>query len=467
MFSTILVANRGEIALRVARACRELGIRVVAVYSSADRDSAVVRFADESVHIGPAPSKDSYLNIPAIIEAARQTGAQAIHPGYGFLSEDPDFAEICEASGIVFIGPPAAVMQQLGDKAEARRVMGLAGLPVLPGSTGALASAAQAQELAEETGYPVILKAVSGGGGRGMTVVREPAALRSAFNETRAHARAVFGDDRLYLERFVDDARHVEVQVLCDRSGSVVHLGERDCSVQRRHQKLVEESPAPNLPARVREAMWDAAVRGARAVGYVGAGTFEFVVTQDHAFYLMEINCRLQVEHPVTELVTGIDIVREQISIAAGEPLSFAQSDVQCRGVALECRVNAEDPARDFAPSPGELVEFAPPGGPFVRVDTHAYPGWRIGPHYDSLLAKTVTWAPDRSQAITRMDRALSEFRVAGPGVHTTLDFLRRTLAHPLFLTAQHTTGLVAASAAPDATQQPQQPDLEPSPQGG
>ncbi|MCX4744164.1 acetyl-CoA carboxylase biotin carboxylase subunit [Kitasatospora sp. NBC_01287] len=447
MFETVLIANRGEIALRVARACRELGIRTVAVYSTADRDSAVVRFADEAVHIGPPPAKASYLSVPAIIEAALQTGAQAIHPGYGFLSEDPDFAEICEANGIVFIGPPAQVMQQLGDKAVARTLMAEAGLPVLPGSTDALTSAAEAKQLAQQVGYPVILKAVAGGGGRGMAVVREADGLRLAYAETQAHARAVFGDERLYLERFVEDARHVEVQVLCDRHGTAIHLGERDCSVQRRHQKLIEESPAPELPPALREAMWAAAVRGASAVGFVGAGTFEFVLTPEHEFFLMEINCRLQVEHPVTELVTGVDIVREQINVAAGLPLSVRQEEVSCRGVALECRVNAEDPAREFAPAPGLLTEFVPPGGPFVRVDTHACPGWRIGPDYDSLLAKVAVWAPDREQAVARMDRALGEFRVAGAGVRTTLGFLRTTLAHPVFRAARHTTGLVATMA--------------------
>ncbi|WP_329577246.1 acetyl-CoA carboxylase biotin carboxylase subunit [Kitasatospora sp. NBC_01250] len=458
MFSTVLIANRGEIALRVARACRELGIRTVAVYSTVDRDSAVVRFADEAVHIGPPAAKSSYLSVPAIIEAALQTGAQAIHPGYGFLSEDPDFAEICEANGIVFIGPPAHVMQQLGDKAVARALMAQAGLPVLPGSTDALASSAEAKELAQQVGYPVILKAVAGGGGRGMAVVEDADGLRLAYVETQAHARAVFGDDRLYLERFVQDARHVEVQVLCDRHGSVIHLGERDCSVQRRHQKLIEEAPAPELPTELREAMWAAAVRGAAAVGFVGAGTFEFVLTPDHEFYLMEINCRLQVEHPITELVTGVDIVREQIAIAAGLPLSVRQDEVRTRGVALECRVNAEDPARDFAPAPGLLTEFVPPGGPFVRIDTHAYPGWRVGPDYDSLLAKAAVWAPDREQAIVRMDRALEEFRVAGPGVRTTIGFLRETLAHPLFQTARHTTGLVAAMTEEQPAEEPPAP---------
>ncbi|MFF3763846.1 acetyl/propionyl/methylcrotonyl-CoA carboxylase subunit alpha [Streptomyces sp. NPDC001922] len=444
MFSTVLIANRGEIALRIARACRELGMRTVAVYSTPDRDSAVVRFADEAVHIGPAPSKASYLNIPAVLEAALLSGAQAIHPGYGFLSEDPDFAEVCEANGIFFIGPSARVMQQLGDKAAARAAMAEAGLPVLPGSTTALSGPAEAKETAQQTGFPVILKAAAGGGGRGMAIVRDPDDLSAAFQETRAHAYAVFGDDRLYLERYIDDARHVEVQVLCDRHGSAIHLGERDCSVQRRHQKLVEEAPAPGLSEELRTSICEAAVRGARAVGYVGAGTFEFVLTQSHEFYLMEINCRLQVEHPVTEMVTGVDIVREQILIAAGLPLSLRPGDVVPRGVALECRVNAEDPARDFAPAPGRLTEFVPPSGPFVRVDTHALPGWQVGPDYDSLLAKTVVWAPDRDQALARMDRALGEFRVSGEGVSTTIDFLRRTLVRPEFRAAEHTTGLVA-----------------------
>ncbi|WKX73256.1 acetyl/propionyl/methylcrotonyl-CoA carboxylase subunit alpha [Streptomyces sp. XD-27] len=445
MFSTVLVANRGEIAVRVIRACRELGVRTVAVYSTADRDSSVVRLADEAVHIGPPQAKGSYLSVPAIVESALRTGAQAIHPGYGFLSEDPDFAEVCEAHGIAFIGPSPRVMQQLGDKAAARALMAEAGLPVLPGSTGAVASAAEAKEIARRTGYPVILKAVAGGGGRGMAVVREPGGLVHAFERTRAHARAVFGDERLYLERFVEDARHIEVQVIGDGQGTTIHLGERDCSVQRRHQKIVEEAPAPNLPVAVRDALCAAAVRGAEAVGYVGAGTFEFVLAPSMDFHLMEINCRLQVEHPVTEMITGVDIVREQLLIAAGQRLSLRQEDVVRRGVAVECRVNAEDPERDFSPAPGRLTEFVTPGGPFVRVDTHAYPGFLVGPHYDSLLAKTVVWAPDREQALARMDRALGEFRVGGEGVRTTVGFLRRTLARPEFRSATHTTGLIGA----------------------
>ncbi|GAA4878777.1 acetyl-CoA carboxylase biotin carboxylase subunit [Kitasatospora terrestris] len=447
MFTTVLIANRGEIAVRVARTCRELGIRTVAAYSTADRDSAVVRLADRAVHLGPPAAKSSYLNIPALIEAALSTGAEAVHPGYGFLSEDPDFAEVCEANGLTFIGPPAHVMERLGDKAMARRLMAEAGLPVLPGSTGVVTGPAEARQLADRVGYPVILKAVAGGGGRGMAVVRDGDQLAPAFQDTRAHARAVFGDDRLYLERYVDGARHIEVQVLCDRHGNAVHLGERDCSVQRRHQKLIEESPAPNLPRALRDRICAAAVQGALAAGYVGAGTFEFVLAPDGGFFLMEVNCRLQVEHPVTEMVTGIDLVREQLRIAAGEPLGYGQQDVVVRGSAVEARVNAEDPERDFVPTPGLLSEFTPPGGPFVRVDTHAYPGWVVGPDYDSLLAKTIAWAPDREQAVARLDRALAEFRIDGPGVRTTAGYLRRTLADPRYRAGRHTTGLVAAMA--------------------
>ncbi|MDI2128988.1 acetyl-CoA carboxylase biotin carboxylase subunit [Yinghuangia seranimata] len=467
MLSTVLVANRGEIALRVVRACREAGVRSVAVYSTADRDSAAVRFADAAVHIGPPAARASYLNIPAIIEAARYSGADAIHPGYGFLSEDPDFAEVCAAHGITFIGPPPEVLQRLGDKAEARAAMAEAGLPVLPGSMDALSSPREAADIADLVGYPVILKAVAGGGGRGMRVVRDPEQLTLAYNETRTHARAVFGDERLYLERYLDNARHIEVQVLCDMYGGAVHLGERDCSVQRRHQKLIEEAPAPGLPQHVREAMCEAALVGARAVGYVGAGTFEFVVSPAHEFHLMEVNCRLQVEHPVTEMTTGIDLVHQQLRIAGGEPLSVRQEDVAVRGTAIECRVNAEDPERDFAPTPGKLVEFTPPGGPFVRVDTHAFPGWTVSPDYDSLLAKTIAWAPDREQAVARIDRALDEFRIEGPGVRTTIGFLRRTLAEPQFLAATHTTTLVGAMTAPredDPCPHDDKADQEPCP---
>lgn len=439
LFDAVLVANRGEIALRVIRTCRELGIRTVAVYSTADRHSAAVRAADAAVQIGPAQAKRSYLFAPAIIEAALATGATAIHPGYGFLSEDPDFAEICAANGITFIGPPAGVMAALGDKATARGMMADAGLPVLPGSRQTVDAAADVLEVAENIGYPLIIKASAGGGGRGMAVVRDERDLMSTYRATRSAAQAVFGDGRVYLERFCERASHVEVQIVADTHGSVIHLGERDCSVQRRHQKLVEESPAPGLPRELAAEMAAAAVRGARAVGYVGAGTVEFLV-HDGGFTFMEINCRIQVEHPVTEVVTGIDLVREQIRVAAGLPLSVKQEDVRLTGAAIECRINAEDPARAFAPAPGVLEEFEPPGGPFVRVDTHAYTGWRVPSDYDSLLAKVIAWAPDREQALRRMDRALHETRVSGHGVRTTTGVLRDVLAHPVFRAGEHTT---------------------------
>ncbi|MGI5404014.1 acetyl-CoA carboxylase biotin carboxylase subunit [Streptomyces sp. CA-135486] len=439
---TVLVANRGEIALRVIRTCREMGIRTVAVHSTADKDSAHVRAADAAVQIGPGMPRKSYLSAPAVIEAALRTGADAVHPGYGFLSEDPDFAEICADNGLVFIGPRPEVLSRLGDKAVARALMTDAGLPVLPGSPGTVDSAAEATDLAHRIGFPLIIKAAAGGGGRGMTVVRQSCDLLPAYRQTRATAQAVFGDNRVYLERFCDSARHIEVQVLADGHGKVLHLGERDCSVQRRHQKLIEESPAPGLHPGLSEAMAKAAVRGARAVGYTGAGTFEFLV-HDEGFSFMEMNCRIQVEHPVTEAVFGVDLVREQIHVAAGEALAFQQEDLVPRGTAVECRVNAEDPARNFAPCPGTLDEFVPPGGPFVRVDTHGYAGWRVPSQYDSLLAKVITWAPERGQALDRMDRALAEFRVVGPGVHTTIPLLRDVLADPVFRDGKHNTSFL------------------------
>jgi acetyl-CoA carboxylase, biotin carboxylase subunit len=448
MFDSVLIANRGEIAVRVARTCKELGLRTVAVYSSADRDSAVVRYADDAVHIGPAPAKRSYLNIPAIIEAAKLTGAKAIHPGYGFLSEDPDFAEICAANGIVFIGPPPHVMAQLSDKAQARHLMAEAGVPILPGSVDALASAEVAKQAADRAGYPVIIKAVAGGGGRGIHAVPNEREFNRAYMESRAEAQRLFGDSRVYVERFLGTARHVEVQVLCDRYRNAIHLGERDCSVQRRHQKLVEEAPAPNLSSELIDRMRTAAVRGAQAVGYVGAGTFEFLVGEHDDCYLIEVNCRIQVEHSVTELVTGVDLVREQLLVARGEQLSLRQSDVAVRGAAVECRVNAEDPSRGFIPAPGRLDEFEPPGGPFVRVDTHACAGYRIPSAYDSLLAKAIVWAPDREQALARMARALRDFRIHGGGVRTTIEFLLETINHPLFRDGKHDTSLAESILA-------------------
>jgi len=442
VFDKLLIANRGEIALRIARACRELGVRTVAVYSTSDRDSAVVRFADEAVHIGPPPAKKSYLNAAAVLEAALRTGAQAIHPGYGFLSEDPDFAEACEANGITLVGPPAKVMATLGNKASARSMMAGAGLPLLPGSVDPL-DADEALRLAERIGFPAIVKAVAGGGGRGMAVVWHQGELAEKVRRTQATAQALFDDRRVYVERYLTRARHVEIQVLCDQHGQAVHLGERDCSVQRRHQKLIEETPAAALSKDLVRRMGEAAVRGATAAGYVGAGTFEFLVDPDGRFYFMEVNCRIQVEHPVTEMVTGVDLVQEQVRIAAGEPLRLRQNDIRPRGVSIECRINAEDPDRGFIPTPGVIDEFVPSGGPFVRVDTHAFPGCAVPPEYDSLLAKLVVWAPDREQAINRMQRALGEFRIAGAHVRTTIGFLRRVLDTPAFRTATHSTSLV------------------------
>ncbi|MGW7537839.1 acetyl-CoA carboxylase biotin carboxylase subunit [Amycolatopsis sp. NPDC054798] len=439
-FGRVLIANRGEIAVRIARACRELGIETVAVCSSADRESAVTRLADQVVQIGPAAPKRSYLNAAAVIQAALNSGAQAVHPGYGFLSEDADFAEACAASGLVFIGPPADVMRRLCDKSAARAAMAEAGLPLLPGAVEPVADLGQAAELADEIGYPLIVKAVAGGGGRGMRVVWRPGELAGAFRETSANARILFGDGRVYLERYLTAARHVEVQILCDSHGNGIHLGERDCSVQRRHQKLIEETPAPGLPAEVTGRIARAAVRGALAAGYAGAGTVEFLVDSEHRFFFMEVNCRIQVEHPVTEMVTGIDLVAEQLRIAAGQPLRHSQSDVRPAGAALECRINAEDPARQFRPAPGTLTEFAVPGGPFVRTDTHAFPGYRIPAAYDSLLAKLIVWGPDRDAAIARMRAALEELRAAGPGIHTTAGYLGEVLADPRFRQARHDT---------------------------
>ncbi|MFB9237807.1 acetyl/propionyl/methylcrotonyl-CoA carboxylase subunit alpha [Plantactinospora siamensis] len=443
MFEKVLIANRGEIAVRVIRACRELGIRTVAVHSTADDDSAAVRLADEAVRIGPPASRLSYLNAAAIVEAARQTGAEAVHPGYGFLAEDADFAEICADNDLVFIGPDPEVVRALGDKSRALALMRAAGLPVPPGSAETVAGLGQARAAADEIGYPVILKCAAGGGGRGMAVVGAPAELAGAYARTRAAAQAVFGDDRIYVERYLDPARHVEVQLLADGYGAAVHLGTRDCSVQRRHQKLVEEGPAPALSAGTLAAIADAALRGARAVGYTGAGTFEFLVDEAERFHFIEANCRIQVEHPVTELITGVDIVHEQLHLAAGVPLRPRQQDVLPRGVAIECRVNAEDPDRGFLPTAGRLDVFAPPAGPFTRVDTHGFAGYVIPPYYDSLLAKVVTWAPERELAIDRMDRALHEFAVAGPGVRTTIPFLRRILDDAAFRKGRYSTGLV------------------------
>ncbi|MCL6453197.1 MAG: acetyl-CoA carboxylase biotin carboxylase subunit [Alicyclobacillus sp.] len=438
MFKRVLIANRGEIAVRVIRACRELGIETVAVYSEADADSLHVQMADDAYCIGPASSRQSYLHIPSIMTVATMTGVDAIHPGYGFLAENSDFAEVCEACGITFIGPSAHAIETMGDKSMAKETMKKAGVPTVPGSDGLIGSVEEALRVAEEIGYPVIIKATAGGGGKGIRIVRDPDTLAQAVTTAQTEAETAFGNAGVYLEKYIERMRHVEIQVLADRHGNVVHLGERDCSVQRRLQKLVEESPCPVLDEATRERMGEAAVAAARAVDYVGAGTIEFIYAGDGQFYFMEMNTRIQVEHPVTEWVTGIDLVREQICAAAGEPLSFRQEDVHLRGHAIECRVNAEDPERNFMPAPGRITAYLPPGGIGVRVDSAAYPGFTVPPYYDSMIAKLIVWAPTRTQAIDRMIRALKEFRVEG--VKTTIPFHIRVMENERFRAGDVTT---------------------------
>ena len=430
MFRKVLIANRGEIALRVIRACKELGVRTVAVFSEADRESLHVRFADEEVCIGPPSARESYLNIPRIISAAEITGADAIHPGYGFLAENAEFSEICQRSEITFIGPTPSQIRQMGDKAAARRAMVEVGVPVVPG-TDVLSDPEEAMAAAKQIGFPVLVKAAAGGGGKGMRVAADADDFIRQFSMARNEAAAAFGDESVYIEKYLAKPRHIEFQILGDQHGRVVHLGERDCSVQRRHQKLVEEAPSPALTAELREKMGDAAVRGAAAIEYVGAGTVEFLLDEDGSFYFMEMNTRIQVEHPVTELVTGYDLVKEQIRAAAGLPLSIAEI-VEFRGHAIECRINAEDPDRNFAPSPGVIQTFHPPGGPGVRLDTHVYAGYRVPPFYDSLLAKLIIHGSTREEALVRMHIALSSFVLEG--VHTTIPFLLRVLDHPDFI---------------------------------
>ncbi len=430
MFRKVLIANRGEIALRVIRACRELGLPTVAVYSEADRESLHVRFADEDVCIGPPRPTDSYLNIPRIIAAAEITGADAIHPGYGFLAENPDFAEICERSDIVFVGPTSEQIRRMGDKIEARRTMTKAGVPVVPGTEEALTDARLARKLAEEIGFPVMIKAKAGGGGKGMRIARSAVEFDGLFTMAAREAEASFGNGDLYVEKLVEGARHVEIQVLGDRYNNAVHLGERDCSIQRRHQKLIEESPSPALTPELRREMGAAAVRGVEAIGYVGAGTVEFLLDGNGSYYFLEMNTRIQVEHPVTEEVTGYDLLKEQLKVAAGEPLAVPDG-VELRGHAIECRVNAEDPENDFRPAPGTITTFHPPGGPGVRVDTHVYGGYTIPPYYDSLIAKLIVRARTRDEAIARARFALEMFVIEG--VKTTIPFLREVLDHPDF----------------------------------
>jgi acetyl-CoA carboxylase biotin carboxylase subunit len=443
VFNKILIANRGEIALRVARACRELGVKSVAVYSTADAESAVVRFADEAVQIGPPPTGRSYLHIPSLIGAALKTGAEAIHPGYGFLSEDPFFAEICADSGIVFIGPRPEVMEKVGDKATCRDLMQKAGLPLLPGTVDPVNTVDEAQEIADDISYPVIIKAAAGGGGRGMNVVWRREDLPRLYQTTRATAQAVFKDSAVYIERYLQAPRHTEVQVVCDQYGNGVYFGERDCSVQRRHQKLIEEAPSIHLSPETRRAMGEAAVRGALSVGYTGAGTMEFLLDDKGNFTFMEMNARIQVEHPVSEMVTSVDLIQEQIRVASNEPLSVRQDEVVLRGHAIECRINAEDPDNNFSPTAGRLDTFVAPGGPWTRVDSHCYPGWMVSPFYDSLIAKLIVWAPDRERAIDRMSRALGEFQISGRGVKTTIPFHQRVMANPVFRRGDISTDFV------------------------
>ena len=441
MFTKILIANRGEIALRIIRACRELGIRTVAVYSEADRDCLHVRFADEHICVGPPPAHESYLSVPRIIAAAEITDAGAIHPGYGFLAEDASFAEVCESCNIRFIGPDPSTITRMGDKLTARRIAKEARVPVLPGGDGPVASLEEALTSAKTIGYPVILKASGGGGGRGMRIAHTDAVLARAFTTAQSEARAAFSNSEIYVEKLVERGRHIEVQILGDQHGNVIHLGERDCSSQRRYQKLVEESPAPGIPPRLRRKLCDAAIQLAKTVGYQSAGTVEFLVDSNGEFYFLEMNTRIQVEHPVTEMVTGIDLVAEQIRAASGEPLRFRQKNIIQTGHAIECRINAEDPANNFAPSPGLLESFHPSGGYGVRVDTHCYTHYRVPPNYDSLLAKLVAFGADREEAIRRMRRALDEFIVEG--VYTTIPLHQRILHHPTFCEGKVHTGYV------------------------
>ena len=430
MFKKVLIANRGEIALRVIRACRELGIQTVAVYSEADRESLHVRFADDDVCIGPPPGRDSYLKIPRLIAAAEITGADAIHPGYGFLAENAEFAETCAASNIEFIGPTPSQIRVMGDKASARKAMLDVGVPIIPGTPGPVEDVEEALEFAGNIGFPVIIKASAGGGGKGMRVAKDADDFARSFQLARSEALSAFGNSDVYVEKYLDRPRHIEFQVVGDRHGNVVHLGERDCSVQRRHQKLIEEAPSPALNAELRAKMGDAAVRGAKAIDYVGVGTIEMLLNEDRSFYFMEMNTRIQVEHPVTEMLTGIDLVKEQIRVAAGEKLSF-KSLPALRGHVIECRVNAEDPARNFQPSPGRIDTFHPPGGPGVRLDTHVYAGYTVPPYYDSLLAKVICQGRDRQEAIRRMHMALESFIIEG--VTTTIPFLARVMENPRF----------------------------------
>lgn len=431
-FQKVLIANRGEIAVRIIRACRELGISTVAVYSEADREALHVRLADEAYCIGPASSRDSYLKYTEIMSVATLTEVDAIHPGYGFLAENADFAEICERCDIEFIGPSPDAISRMGDKSMAKQTMKDADVPVIPGSDGLVEDVEDAVRIAREIGYPVIIKATAGGGGKGIRIAENEEMLIQQISTARQEAQNNFGNAGVYLEKYLTGMKHVEIQILADKHGNVVHLGERDCSVQRRRQKLVEEAPCPSLSPEIRQAMGEAAVRAAKAVQYAGAGTLEFLLGADGQFYFMEMNTRIQVEHPVTEYITGVDLIKEMIRVAEGHPLPFSQADIEMNGWSIECRINAEDPSRNFIPSPGHVKYYLPPGGPGVRVDSAVYPGYTITPHYDSMVAKLIVWGPTREEAIARMRRALDEFVIEG--VQTTIPFHQRLLEHPKFI---------------------------------
>jgi acetyl-CoA carboxylase biotin carboxylase subunit len=450
MFQRILVANRGEIALRVIRACKELGVEVVAVYSQADRDAPYLTLADRAICIGRAPSTDSYLNIPRLIAAAEVADVQAIHPGYGFLSENPHFAEICRSCNFEFIGPPHEAIRKMGLKTEAKAVAAAAKVPCVPGSDGPINNPSEAAKVAHAMGFPVLIKAAAGGGGKGMRVVREEGAFASAFQTARNEAEAAFKNSSVYIEKFINRPRHVEVQILADSHGNVVHCWDRDCSLQRRHQKLVEEAPAPTLPLEVRAQLGEAAVRLARAAGYVNAGTCEFLVDTENRFYFIEVNARIQVEHPVTEMVTGIDLVKQQIRIAAGEPLPFTQADVVTRGHAIEVRINSEDPDNDFRPSPGRITALRVPGGPGVRWDSHAQVGYSVPPHYDSLVGKLIVHGADRAEALAKMRRALDELVIEG--IQTTIPLHRRVFRNRDFIEGRVDTTWVERVLIPGRT---------------
>jgi acetyl-CoA carboxylase, biotin carboxylase subunit len=441
-FDKILIANRGEIALRILHTCAEMGIATVAVHSTIDRQALHVQLADESVCIGPPPSGKSYLNIPNIIAAALTRNATAIHPGYGFLAENARFVEICNDHQLTFIGPSKEAMLAMGDKSTAKKTMQQAKVPTVPGSNGLLRDETEAKAIADQMGYPVMIKATAGGGGRGMRLVREEGELVRMFQAAQGEAEAAFGNGGVYLEKFVENPRHIEFQILADSHGNVVHLGERDCSIQRRHQKLLEEAPSGVLSAELRRKMGDAAVRAAKSINYVGAGTVEFLLDKSGDFYFMEMNTRIQVEHPVTEMVTGIDLIAEQIRVAQGEKLRFTQEQVKLRGHAIECRINAEDPKHNFRPHPGRISAYLPPGGPGVRMDSHVYTDYEISPYYDSLIGKLIVWGENRDVAIKRMRRALRECAITG--VPTTIEFHQRILETPAFLQGEIYTNFIA-----------------------